>query len=200
MLEVAPGKLKSFFSASGALSSLRPSSSDQLISLQIASMDLFAGWEQDRTTSAMAEQKFGRCVMKYATRFLMLTLTLLPMMAAAQMAGDNKIQAQVPFDFVIGSRSIPAGQLTVERATVGTLAMRNREAKVNLFAGVIRGETKKPAAANALVFHRYGHRYFLWQVKVEGSRTLYQLPVSGAEAELRAQNRQATEEVLLALK
>jgi len=138
--------------------------------------------------------------MKFATRFLMLTLSLLPMMASAQMESDHKIQAQVPFDFVIGSRSIPAGQLTVERASTGALALRNREAKVNLFTPVMRGETKKPAANTALVFHQYGQRYFLSQVRVQGSRTLYQLPTSRAEAELRAQNMQATEEVLLALK
>jgi len=132
----------------------------------------------------------------------MLTLTLLPMLAAAQIEGDNKLQAQVPFDFVIGSRSVPAGQLTVATAIPGStvLAMRNREAKVNLFAGAIRADAKQPAATTALVFHQYGHRYFLWQVKVAGSRTLYQLPQSKAEAELRAQNVQAPQEVLLALK
>jgi hypothetical protein len=140
--------------------------------------------------------------MKYLTRFLMLTLTLLPMLAAAQIEGDNKLRAQVPFDFVIGSRSVPAGQLTVATAAPGSnvLAMRNRDAKVNLFAGAIRVEAKSPATTTALVFHQYGHHYFLWEVKVEGSRTLYQLPQSKAEAELRAQNVQAPEEVLLALK
>ena len=140
--------------------------------------------------------------MKYATRFLMLTLTLLPMMAAAQIEGDSKMRAQVPFDFVIGSRSVPAGQLTVTTAGPGSsvLAMRNREAKVNLFAGTMRVDAKQPAATTELVFHKYGHRYFLWQVKVEGSRTMYQLPQSRAEVELRAQNVQATEEILLALK
>lgn len=140
--------------------------------------------------------------MKYTTRFLMLTLTLLPMLAAAQLQGDTKIQAHVPFDFAIGSKIVPAGELTLQRAApgAGALAMRNQKAKVNLFAGVLRVETKKPAATTALVFHKYGHRYFLWEVKVEGSRTMYQLPQSRAEAELRAQNVQATEEILLALK
>ena len=140
--------------------------------------------------------------MKYTTRFLMLTLTLLPMLAAAQLQGDTKIQAQVPFDFAIGSKIVPAGELTLQRAApgAGALALRNQKAKVNFFAGVIRVETKKPAATTALVFHKYGHRYFLWEVKVEGSRTMYQLPESRSEAELRAQNVQATEEILLALK
>ncbi len=57
-----------------------------------------------------------------------------------------------------------------------------------------------PAASNVLVFHKYGHRYFLTEVKVEGSRTTYRLPESKAEAELQAQNVNAPDEILLALK
>jgi hypothetical protein len=140
--------------------------------------------------------------MKYATRFLMLTLSLLPMLAAAQIQPDTKIQAQVPFDFVIGTKVVPAGQFSVQSAAPGaiTLAMRNPDAKINMVANPIRVESKQPAPTNALVFHKYGHRYFLWEVKVEGSRTMYQLREGKAEAELRAQNVQAPQEVLLALK
>jgi hypothetical protein len=132
----------------------------------------------------------------------MLTLTLMPMLAAAQMQQDTKLQARVPFDFMIGSRTVPAGQLIVQSATpgAGTLALRNWAAKVNMLSTVTRTEMKTPAANNVLVFHKYGHRYFLTEVKVEGSRTTYRLPESKVEAELQAQNVSATEEILLALK
>jgi hypothetical protein len=141
--------------------------------------------------------------MKHRTRILMLTLTLLPMLGAAQTPlGDTKIVAQVPFDFVIGSKIVPAGQLSVQRLAPenDTLAMRNRKANVNMLANFERVEAKKPATTDALVFHKYGNRYFLWEVKLEGSQTMYRLPESRAEAELRAQNVQATEEILLAVK
>lgn len=140
--------------------------------------------------------------MKYTTRILMLTLTLLPMLAAAQMQTDTKLQSQVPFDFMIGSKTIPAGQLIVEPAIPGasTLILRNWAAKVNMLSTVTRAETKSAAASNVLVFHKYGHRYFLTEVKVEGSRTTYRLPESKAEAELQAQNVNAPDEILLALK
>ncbi len=82
--------------------------------------------------------------MKYTTRILMLTLTLLPMLAAAQMQTDTKLQSQVPFDFMIGSKTIPAGQLIVEPAIPGasTLILRNWAAKVNMLSTVTRAETK----------------------------------------------------------
>ena len=140
--------------------------------------------------------------MKYTTRILMLTLTLLPMLAAAQMPSETKIVVQVPFDFVIGSTIVPAGQLTVQRLALekDVLTMHNRDSKLNIFANSSRIETKEPSATTALVFHKYGNRYFLWKVKVEGSQTAYRLPESPAEAELRAQNVNAMEEILLALK
>ncbi|HWF46316.1 MAG TPA: hypothetical protein VG168_04875 [Bryobacteraceae bacterium] len=139
--------------------------------------------------------------MKYTIRILMLTMTLLPMMAAAQIQRDGKLQAKVPFDFTIGSKIVPTGELTVRRASLinGTLALCNREAKVNMIANFNRVEAKTPAATTALVFRKYGHRYFLWQVKVEGTRSMYESPRSRAEAELQAQNVHP-EEILLALK
>ena len=142
--------------------------------------------------------------MKYMTRILMMamTLTLLPMMAAAQMQPDAKLVAQVPFDFMIGGKTVPAGQFSVQRAAPGSiaLAMRNRDAKVSVVTNAARDERKTPAAANTLVFNKYGHHYFLSQVKVEGSKVVYELPQGRAEAELQAQNPQAREEILLALR
>ena len=139
--------------------------------------------------------------MKYTVRILMLTATLLPMMAAAQIQRDGKLQAKVPFDFVVGSTTIPTGVLTVQRAALinGPLVLSNRAAKVNMIANFTRVEAKTPAATTALVFHKYGHRYFLWQMKVEGSPSMYQSLPSRAEAELQAQNVHA-DEILLALK
>jgi hypothetical protein len=178
-------------------------------------MDLFMGREQDGFTSAMcgtkikeAEQKFRRCAMKHMTRILMMTmaatmtLTLLPTMAAAQMQPDSKLVAQVPFDFMIGGKIVPAGQFSVQRAAPGSIAlvMRNRDAKVSVLCNAARDERKTPAATNTLVFNKYGHRYFLAQVKVEGSNVVYELPQGRAEAELKAQNPQAKEEILLALR
>lgn len=140
--------------------------------------------------------------MKFATRFLMLTVTLLPMLAAAQMQSDTRLKAQVPFDFMIGSKIIPAGQVILQpaAANANALAMHNVQARVSLLANPTRVETRKPAATSVLVFHKYGHRYFLAEIKVEGSKTMYTLPQSRAEAELLAQNVNGTEEILLALK
>lgn len=138
--------------------------------------------------------------MKYAKFMFAWTLMLVPLMAAAQLRSSDKIVTQVPFEFVVGNKAIPAGQCIVQTATMDmrTLRIRNGEAKVSLFSTVSPVETGKAASSYALVFHRYGDRYFLWGMKLDGSRTMYRLPESKAEAELRAQNLPATEEILLA--
>lgn len=139
--------------------------------------------------------------MKYTARILMLTMALLPIMAAAQIQSTGRLQAKVPFDFAVGSKIVPPGELTVRRTTLinGTLVLSNHQAKMSMIANFNRVEAKTPATNTALVFHKYGQRYFLWQVKVEGTRSMYQLPRSSAETELQAKNLPA-EEILLALK
>ena len=67
-----------------------------------------------------------------------------------------------------------------------------------MFVAAGSDETRTPAANYALVFHKYGDQYFLWGMKVKGSRTIYRLPESKAEAELLARNEPVTEEILLA--
>jgi hypothetical protein len=57
---------------------------------------------------------------------------------------------------------------------------------------------KKASDRYALVFHKYGDKAFLAGVKLAGDRTIYKIPETREESELRAQNVTATEEILLA--
>ena len=131
----------------------------------------------------------------------MLVLALMSVFTGAALAqlGGTRITAQVPFDFVLGDKAVPAGEVTVQSMTKsGVLLIQNGDANITLLSMPQMDETKKPAGSCALVFHRYNHRYFLSGIKIAGSTTAYRLPESKAEAELRAQNVNATEEVLAA--
>jgi hypothetical protein len=124
---------------------------------------------------------------KWAVLVMFVTLSGL---AVAQTIGSTRIVTEVPFEFVAANRIVPAGQCVVQAGTMDrkTLMLNNVAAKVG----------KADASHYALVFNRYGDRYFLTGVKLEGSRISYRLPESKGEAELRAQNVPATEETLLA--
>lgn len=138
--------------------------------------------------------------MKYAKWILVLMLTMLPVLASAQLASNQKIVAQVPFEFVIGHQVIPAGECVVKWATMDakTLSIRNVDVKLQMFSWALPDQTNDVAGNYAMVFHKYGNQYFLRELEVRGSRTIYRLPESPAEAELTAKNVTATEQILIA--
>lgn len=138
--------------------------------------------------------------MKHAKWLVVVTLVVLSGLAAAQLNSGSKIVAQVPFEFVVANKIVPAGECVVQVATMDAniLAIRNTGTKVSLFSPSSRTEGKQDAPHYALVFKQYGDRYFLSGIKLQGSKIAYRLPESRAEAELRAQNVSVTEETLLA--
>lgn len=131
---------------------------------------------------------------------LVLALMLVSTGAALAQLASTRITAQVPFGFVVGDKAVPAGEWTVSSGPMyGALLIKNRDASIGLLSLPQMDESKKPAGSCVLVFHRYNNnRYFLSEIKVEGSTIAYRLPQSKAEAELRAQNVTATEEGLVA--
>lgn len=138
--------------------------------------------------------------MKNAARIMAIVATLLPLLAVAQLNSSDKLITQVPFEFRAANKVVPAGECVVSLAGVDvkTLIVRNREGRVALITYAAMDQTSQKSSAAALVFHKYGNQYFLWRVKIGGSRTIYQLPESKAEAEMRAKNTTPAEEILLA--
>lgn len=142
--------------------------------------------------------------MKYAKTMYALTLVvlpiLLPILAAAQLGNSDRIVAQVPFEFSVANKIIPAGKCIVQSANPGgrTLLINNVAAKMSTFVAATPAETKRPASRYALVFHKYGDHYFLTGIKLAADRTVYRLPESKAEAEMRAGNTPAAEEIVIA--
>jgi hypothetical protein len=138
--------------------------------------------------------------MKHANWLVLVTLVVLSGIAAAQFHSNTRIVAQVPFGFVVADKVVPAGKYFVEAATIdgNTLMIRNPGSNVSLFSTSARTERKQGATRYALVFNRYGDRYFLAGVELEGSKIAYRITKSKAEAELEAENVSATKETVLA--
>jgi hypothetical protein len=138
--------------------------------------------------------------MKHANWLVVVTLVLLSGMAAAQLNSRTRVVAQVPFEFMVANKIVPAGEYEVQAITMDgrTLVIRNAEAKVGLFSPSSQWESKQGASHYALVFKHYGDRYFLAGIQLQGSKITCRLPESKVEAELRAQSVAATEETLRA--
>lgn len=139
--------------------------------------------------------------MKYATRMLAIVVTMMPLLASAQLGSSQTLVTNVPFQFRASDKLIPAGECIVQRAGANTnvLVIHNYAGKLGVFSNPLLAEGKQASTINALVFHKYGTHYFLTGIRLAGSKTMYKIRESRQEAELRAQNTPASEETLLAL-
>jgi hypothetical protein len=135
--------------------------------------------------------------MKYAKWLSAMVLLAAPLIAAAQTTPTERIVTQVPFKFTVGTVEMPAGEYLVQLAgETGVLTVANPDAKRSVFVLTVANLGKKSPGA-AVVFHRYGDRYFLAELRIEDSRTVYTLQSTKLENEFRARNL-PTEDILLA--
>ena len=134
--------------------------------------------------------------MKYATVIALLVLTL-SVAGTAQLGSSNKLVTNVPFDFVAWNKSLPAGECIVQPAASNVITIRNQAAHAAMLTMVTADHDKKATGKYSLVFHKYGTRHFLSEIRT-ASGSVYKLPESKLEREMLAQNAAPQEEILLA--
>ena len=114
--------------------------------------------------------------------------------AAAQAQTNARIAliANIPFQFSIGKKSLPAGEYRVRSDSDGAssvlLRIQSRDGKTNAMLVTSRVEGKAQKRAR-LVFHRYGNQYFFAQAWVDGDSV--GLEAQKSRAELAAQRELA---------
>ena|SRR5437588_2026084 len=111
----------------------------------------------------------------------------------------NGVRADVPFAFTVANETFPAGQYTVQNMNdLGTLAIKGEGSSLAL-TGSQAVQTLGAQKLTKLVFHRYGDRYFLYQIWVRGEERGRQIPPTSVEREL-ASNRRPNSVAVLAAK
>lgn len=116
-----------------------------------------------------------------------LIMLLAVTMVGESMAQTIRMKANVPFDFVVNGSSLPAGEYTIQSfgAMDGrTLRVGKTGSHQGALVNTVDMDMAKASRQTKLIFHRYGDRYFLAQVWIEGSDRGAQLPVSHRESEL----------------
>jgi hypothetical protein len=119
----------------------------------------------------------------HAATLLFLTMAGLTGLANAQ---TGTIIAEVPFNYIVNGKAMPAGKSRVKIENNGQAYLWITSEQRSAFAMPNEGESAKPAKETSLVFHKYGDRYFLAGVKREGQNRSYELPAGSLEKELRA--------------
>ena len=96
---------------------------------------------------------------------LVVGLALTAAVVSANAQSDGVI-ADIPFDFVVGGRTLPAGKYSVRAVTSDGegLKISNLNGKTSVMR-LSDSITEKSAKRNArMVFHRYGQHYFLAEI------------------------------------
>lgn len=97
----------------------------------------------------------------------MLTMILAIAFATAVVSANaqsaNTVVAQIPFEFTVGDKTMPAGNYQINRSLGNALTLRSSEpaTSVSRLTNVIQPGKDKHTR---LLFHRYGERYFLAEV------------------------------------
>ena len=129
------------------------------------------------------------------------TLTLMTIGAVTISAQIGRgVFADVPFDFVAGYKSFPAGRYQVSPGPApGVVSVRSLDGKTTSFVISMETQSMKTQTQSRLVFNRYAHRYFLSQIWVEGETSGSQLRQTPVEMEA-ARRVEGAREAVTALK
>jgi hypothetical protein len=86
----------------------------------------------------------------------------------AQASGES-VEFNVPFAFEDGSQSFPPGQYTIQRESQNILLIRG--ASCSGLRLRTSDEDREPSTTTKVAFRKYGNRYFVGEVWVEGETT-----------------------------
>jgi hypothetical protein len=81
---------------------------------------------------------------------------------------SNTVVANIPFAFQIGSYSLPAGTYKIQMQGNDLLSIKGESGAAVML--VMWDSANQPSRDSAIVFHHYGNRYFLREVRKEGNQ------------------------------
>jgi len=128
-----------------------------------------------------------------------LGLLLLPALAPVY---AESMKFEVPFGFVAGQATLPAGEYQLSRnepvqGAVRLISSNGSSAAMCLTHGI---QSNRPSGTTKLIFNRYGSHYFLSQVWSEGNDLGQVLRPSKAEREIARTFSKPGKEILTASK
>ncbi|HKY26764.1 MAG TPA: hypothetical protein VJM12_02335 [Pyrinomonadaceae bacterium] len=124
--------------------------------------------------------------MKVRNVFCVIMLAAAAALMAAQVRGQKSqlLVADVPFDFTVCQKQLPAGKYRVQpitSASANVLLVRSDDGSVAEIICTHDIASPKPVSQGKLVFNRYGDQYFLAEMWFPGASTGNQLVKSEAE-------------------
>ena len=118
--------------------------------------------------------------------FSLVSLLSLLLMAGSAIAQTIHVRANVPFNFSVGNKTLPAGAYDIRTISSDTkmLLLQARDGKSGMIVGSNAAQALAGAGKTKLVFNRYGSQYFLAETWAGGATLGHQLPKTSREKEL----------------
>lgn len=120
--------------------------------------------------------------------FAMTTLLALFIVAAAGLGhAQQSVMVSIPFEFVVGDMTLPAGDYDIQHPSAGRpelLLIHRTDGSASAFVLTMAVEANAWQPESKLLFNHYGDRYFLSQIWAAGERLGRELYKSRAEKEL----------------
>jgi hypothetical protein len=117
--------------------------------------------------------------MKRNTAIALLAIANLAM-AGTSFAQSNGVRANVPFDFTVGDKLLPAGTYTIKEQSEHVIVIKNHDKPIAMLS-LVNGDSNKSPNGGKLMFHKYGSQYFLSEILCDGANMNLQVPQSKAE-------------------
>ena len=101
---------------------------------------------------------------------------------------ENRIRANIPFDFTVADKKLSSGKYSIGRAMRASddtvLSISDVDGSLRAIRSSSAAQTLQAREKATLVFHRYGDQYFLFQVWPAGETTGRQFYKSRSERDI----------------
>jgi hypothetical protein len=123
--------------------------------------------------------------MNMTTKTLWMVVAIAALMSVSAVAGDTiAIRAKVPFDFMVGNQTVPAGEyIFAQNGFWNMIQISSWDTRTALRVLRHPAGNNMTGSPYALVLNKYGSRYFLKQIWAGNGVMGVQLPTSRAEME-----------------
>jgi hypothetical protein len=140
----------------------------------------------------------GDLIMKRIFAIVLFALASLVTVRGAN-AQDHRVRATIPFTFIAGGETMPAGVYTITSDDLPQVRIRKGTEGVTVLSNTPVYDAK--SGYDKLVFNKYGDQYFLRKVLCPDAHMSLELPVSKTERLVQHQkpNAHEVEQALVAL-
>ena len=120
---------------------------------------------------------------------LLMSLTILSLfvtfgVVSTYAQSNMRLTANIPFEFSVGNKVLPAGEYTVTYIFEDVAQIRSEDCSESQSFFTIPAQAGARRNESSLVFHRYGDQYFLSTIWAAGYDTGRELRKPDAEREL----------------